>query len=158
MGVQGCATTTLNLPKGSLSVTKWAKNGVFEGGLKGLIFRKSTFGVQKGHIWGPSPPQNWSWLQACMPTITNKPIQPNQLTADNDTALPTGKPLISVSISSASWLCICSRCSFSSSISCWVAGACLQDSSIQWDNWSIWAYGCRFIWVLMMKKMKMESG
>ena len=86
-----------------------------------------------------------------------KPPVFNQLTADNDTALPTGKPLISVSISSASWQCIRSRCSFSSSISCCVAGACLQDSSIQWDSWSIWTYGYS-LWVWMMKKMEMDSG
>ena len=41
-----------NLPKGPLLATKWAKNGVLVGGLRGVKFKKSTFGVQMVHFWG----------------------------------------------------------------------------------------------------------
>ena len=43
-GGKGGATHPPNLPKGSLIATKWTKNGVFEGGLRGVRFKKSTFG------------------------------------------------------------------------------------------------------------------
>ena len=41
-----------NLAKGPLLATKWAKNGVFVGGLRGVRFKKSIWGVQKVHFWG----------------------------------------------------------------------------------------------------------
>ena len=45
----GIRHTTPNLPKGSLLVTKWAKNEVFVGGL-GWRFKNSTFWVRKVHF------------------------------------------------------------------------------------------------------------
>ena len=41
-----------NLPKGPLSVTKWAKNEVLVGGLRGVRFKKFTFWDQKVHFLG----------------------------------------------------------------------------------------------------------
>ena len=43
-GGRGGATQPPNLTKGPLLATKWAKNGVFVGGLRGVRFKKSTFG------------------------------------------------------------------------------------------------------------------
>ena len=51
-GDAGMRRTTPNLPKGPLLVTKWAKNGVFVGGVKGVRFKKSTLGVWKVHFCG----------------------------------------------------------------------------------------------------------
>ena len=52
-----------NLPKGPLLAIKWAKHGVFVGGLRGVKFKKSTFLVQKVHFLGVlHPPKNRSWL------------------------------------------------------------------------------------------------
>ena len=53
------AKGTINLPKGPLLVTKWAKNGVFVRVLRVVRFKKSTFWVQKVHILVVShpPPQ-----------------------------------------------------------------------------------------------------
>ena len=49
---RGVRRTTPNLPKCPLLATKWAKNGVFVGGLRGVRLRKSTFAVQKVHFCG----------------------------------------------------------------------------------------------------------
>ena len=54
--------------KRSILPTKWAKNGVFVGGLRGMRFKKSTFWVQKVHFWG-SLPQNRSWLPSGLTTL-----------------------------------------------------------------------------------------
>ena len=53
-----------DLPKDPLLATKWAKNWVFVGGLRGVRFKKSTVWVQKVHFWGyrTSPK---SWLRNC---------------------------------------------------------------------------------------------
>ena len=51
-GGEGGATQPPHLPKGPLLATKWTKSGVFEGGLRWVRFKKSTFGVQKVHFWG----------------------------------------------------------------------------------------------------------
>ena len=57
-GGAGGAMHPPNLPKGPLLATKWTKNEVFEEGLRGVRFKKSTFGVQKVHFWGvPHPPK-----------------------------------------------------------------------------------------------------
>ena len=58
-GVQGC-DAPLNLPKCPFSTTKWAKNGVFVGGLRGVRFKKSTFWVQKVHFLRVLHPPNRS--------------------------------------------------------------------------------------------------
>ena len=65
-GVRGVQRTPSNLSKGPLLATKWAKNGIFVGGLRGMRFKKSTFLVQKVHfLGGPAPPKiDPAWLRA----------------------------------------------------------------------------------------------
>ena len=46
-----------NLPKGPLLATKWAKNEVFIGGLRGVRFKKSIFFYPKGSFLGSCTPQ-----------------------------------------------------------------------------------------------------
>ena len=58
-----------NLPKDQpLTTTKWAKNEVFVGGLSGVRFKKSTFGVQNP----APPPKKKSILATGLPIFSPK--------------------------------------------------------------------------------------
>ena len=59
--------------KRSILVTKWARNGVFVRGLRGLMFKKSTFWVQKVHILGvPHPPKKLILATGLLNVIKNR--------------------------------------------------------------------------------------
>ena len=50
---RGVKSTTPNLPKGPVLVTKWTKNEVFVGGMGGGVrFKSLLFGSKRSTFWG----------------------------------------------------------------------------------------------------------
>ena len=56
-GVQGVRCTPKSAKRSTLS-TKWAKNGVFVGGLRGWGLKSPLFGSKRSTFGGPAPPQS----------------------------------------------------------------------------------------------------